>query len=177
MALVELLLSPLPSHVRTARLVAVAAARRAGLEDQLVDELRLAIGEACSRAVGLHARHAPETPVQVTVADGSGGLVVQVTDNGPAAGPAPDDLSAGLLDDVGAVNAQSAGDDGEVVPRPFSGVDRLLDALVDPDVALAVVTSLVDDVDVEHSPGGTTITMRWPLAAGQRPGSTAAASS
>ena len=37
MALVELLLSPLPSHVRTARLVAVAAARRAGLDDERVD--------------------------------------------------------------------------------------------------------------------------------------------
>jgi hypothetical protein len=33
MALVELLLSPLPAHVRTARLVVVAAARRAGLDD------------------------------------------------------------------------------------------------------------------------------------------------
>jgi serine/threonine-protein kinase RsbW len=168
MALVELHLSPLPSHVRTARLVVVAAARRAGLDDELVDELRLAIGEACSRAVGLHARHAPETPVLLTVTDGAGGLVVQVTDQGPAAGPAPGDLSAGLLD------GDAAGDER----APFQGVDRLLDALVDPDVALAVVTGLVDDVEVEHGPGGTTITMRWPLpAAAQRPGSTAAASS
>ena len=69
MALVELLLSPLPAHVRTARLVVVAAARRAGLDDGLVDELRLALGEACSRAVGLHARHAPDQPVRVTVDD------------------------------------------------------------------------------------------------------------
>jgi serine/threonine-protein kinase RsbW len=168
MALVELLLSPLPSHVRTARLVVVAAARRAGLEDELIDELRLAIGESCSRAVGLHARHAPEEPVQVTVSDGSGGLVVSVTDRGPAAGPAVDDVSAGLLHTVG------EGGDGD--PRSdFHGVDRLLDALVDPDVALAVVTGLVDDVEVEHGPGGTVITMRWPLpAASQRPGSTAA---
>jgi serine/threonine-protein kinase RsbW len=168
MALVELLLSPLPSHVRTARLVVVAAARRAGLEDELVDELRLALGEACSRAVGLHSRHAPETPVQVTVSDTGGGLVVQVTDHGPAAGPVGDDLSAALLEDAPAV------ENGD---RPdFTGVDRFLDALVDPDVALAVVTGLVDDVEVEHGPGGTVLTMRWPLpAAAQRPGSTAAA--
>ena len=169
MALVELLLSPLPSHVRTARLVVVAAARRAGLEDGLVDELRLAIGEACSRAVGLHARHAPTTPVQVTVNDSPAGLTVTVTDQGPAAGPAVDDVSAGLLDDDAAPGADGRSD--------FTGVDRLLDALVDPDVALAVVTGLVDDVDVAHDGGGTVVTMRWPLAAADRPGTTAAAAS
>jgi anti-sigma regulatory factor (Ser/Thr protein kinase) len=168
MALVELLLSPLPSHVRTARLVVVAAARRAGLDDERVDELRLAIGEACSRAVGLHARHAPAQPVQITVADGGAGLVVQVTDQGPAAGPAVDDLSAGLLEE----------DNGPAHRDAFSGVDGLLDALVDPDVALAVVTGLVDDVDVEHGPGGTIVTMRWPLpVAAQRPSGTSSASS
>ena len=160
MALVELLLSPLPSHVRTARLVVVAAARRAGLGDELVDELRLALGEAASRAVGLHARHAPGTPVQITVSDNAGGLVVQVTDHGPAAGPTPDDLSEGLLEDA----------------EELQGVDRLLDALADPDVSLAVVQGLVDDVAVEHGPGGTTVTMRWPLpATATGPGTTAVA--
>lgn len=171
MAVVELLLSPLPAHVRTARLVAVAAARRAGLDDEFVDDLRLALGEACSRAVGLHARHAPNTPVQVTVTDGDGGLVVQVTDQGPAAGPAPGDLAADLLDNSPLEESDGAHPDVE-------GADRLLGALVDPDVALAVVTGLVDDVQVEHGPGGTVLTMRWPLpAASQRPGGTAAASS
>jgi anti-sigma regulatory factor (Ser/Thr protein kinase) len=47
MATVELKIPPLPVHVRTARLVGVAAGRRAGLDDVLVDELRLALGEAC----------------------------------------------------------------------------------------------------------------------------------
>lgn len=168
MAVVELLLSPLPSHVRTARLVVVAAARRAGLDDERVDELRLAIGEACSRAVGLHARHAPDAPVQITVVDGAGGLSVEVTDHGPAAGPAVDDVSAGLIQ--GADPAAPADDP--------DGVGRFLDALVDPDVALAVVTGLVDDVEVEHGPGGTVVTMRWPLPIGSaRPGGTAAAGS
>ena len=44
MAVVELLLSPLASHVRTARLVSVTAARRAGLDADLVDELRAKAG-------------------------------------------------------------------------------------------------------------------------------------
>lgn len=153
MALVELLLSPLPAHVRTARLVAVAAARRAGLDDELVDELRLALGEACSRAVGLHRRHAADTPVKVTISDDPGGLVVTVTDAGPEAGPAPDDLTEGLLEG-------DAPDDDE---------------LVDPDVALAVLTGLVDAVEIVPTPSGTTVTMRWPLPVGASgPGATAA---
>jgi anti-sigma regulatory factor (Ser/Thr protein kinase) len=141
MAHVELLLSALPAHVRTARLVVVAAARRAGLDDSLVDELRLAVGEACSRAVGLHRTHSPETPVRVLVADDPTGLTISVIDQGPAAsGPtAPDALTDELLDT----------DD--------------VDDLVDPDVALAVLSGLVDDCEVEAGPGGTTVTMRWPL--------------
>lgn len=154
MALVELLLSPLPSHVRTARLVVLAAARRAGLEDGLVDEIRLAVSESTSRAVALNARHAAEVPVKILVSDGPTGLTLSVTDAGPAAGPGPDDLSEELL----------------------AGTDVAEDA--DPDVALAVLTGLVDEVDIAPAPTGTTVTMRWPLPVGSTgPGSTAASQS
>ena len=40
-----------PEHVRTARLVAVAVARRAGMDEARLDEIRLAVGEVCARAV------------------------------------------------------------------------------------------------------------------------------
>ena len=150
MAVVELLLSPLPSHVRTARLVVLAAARRAGLEDGLVDEIRLAVSESTSRAVALNARHAAGVPVKILVTDDPTGLTLAVTDAGPAAGPGPDDLSEGLL----------------------SGADVVEDA--DPDIALAVLSGLVDEVEVQPSATGTTITMRWPLPDGSTgPGSTA----
>jgi hypothetical protein len=56
---VTLRFSPLPEHVRTARLVAVSVARRAGFGDNQLDEIRIAIGEACSRAV---AGGVPGTP-------------------------------------------------------------------------------------------------------------------
>jgi anti-sigma regulatory factor (Ser/Thr protein kinase) len=141
MAYVELTFSPLPSHVRTARLVVVAAARRAGLDDSLVDELRLALGEACSRAVGLHVKHAPKEPVRVSVSDDATGLTVTVADRGPAAGPRSGDLSAELFD--------SADDD--------------VDDIVDPDVSLAVISGLVDECDMDVTGTGTTVTMRWPL--------------
>ena len=150
MALVELLIAPLPAHVRTARMVGVAAARRAGLDDELVDELRLAVGEACSRAVGLHVRHRLSTPVQMTVNDDPTQLTVTVTDLGPAAGPAPDDVTRELFE-TGAEDEQ----------------------LVDPDVALAVLAGLVDGVDIQPGDAGTTVTMHWPLPLDAAPGATA----
>ncbi|GAA4969623.1 ATP-binding protein [Kineococcus glutinatus] len=51
MPTVALRFSPLAEHVRTARLVAVAVARRAGFPESQLDEIRIAIGEACARAV------------------------------------------------------------------------------------------------------------------------------
>ncbi len=147
MARVELDLSPLASHVRTARLILVAAARRAGLADELVDELRLAVGEAASRAVGLHQQHAPGTSVLLSITDEPRLLTVTVTDRGPAASRQPGDVADVLWD-------LSEGD---------------TDLVVDPDVALSVLAGLVDDCSVDATPDGTTVTLRWPLPASNGP--------
>jgi anti-sigma regulatory factor (Ser/Thr protein kinase) len=134
-ATVELSLSPLPVHVRTARLVGVAAARRAGLADELVDELRLAIGEACSRAVALLAVHAPDEPVRILLRDDLGGLTVDVNACGPASPPVSDDDPAALFGDEE----------------------------IDPRVSLAVLAGLVDELEITPSESGTTVSLRWPL--------------
>jgi hypothetical protein len=42
-----------PALVRTVRLVAAAVARRADCEDSLIEEIRLAVGEACAVMIGL----------------------------------------------------------------------------------------------------------------------------
>ena len=67
MPTVEMTFTPLPAHVRTARLVATAVARRSGVPEALLDEVRLAVGEACSRAVELHQEHCPTEPVRVAL--------------------------------------------------------------------------------------------------------------
>ena len=136
MATVELQIPPQPVHVRTARLVGVAAARRALLPDALIDELRLALGEACSRAVALHAAHAPTSPVVITVSDQDGQLTVEVVDLGPAPGSI----------------------DGSVQ-------ELLHESPGDPNVALAFLTGLVEDVEVSSETTGTTVRLRWPLLA------------
>ena len=69
MATVRLEFSPEPAHVRTARLIGVAMARKARLPEERLDEVRLAIGEACGRAVTRTLRHGLRTPVVVEMRD------------------------------------------------------------------------------------------------------------
>ncbi len=93
-AVVELSFTPLPEHVRTARLVAVSVGRRVGLDDERLDEVRLAVGEACARAVRVlqaAADAAGPEPVRMFL-DDRDGLLIRV--QGPRVGP-PDGTAAG----------------------------------------------------------------------------------
>jgi anti-sigma regulatory factor (Ser/Thr protein kinase) len=81
---VELRFPPSPGHVRTARLVAVAVGRRAHFDDNRLDELRLAVGEACARAVRRCQAAQCTTAVILTVNDAGPGLSVEVLDAAPA---------------------------------------------------------------------------------------------
>src|ERR1700728_1923424 len=84
MATVEVTFTALPVHVRTARLVATAVARRSGVAESLLDEVRLAVGEACSRAVEAHLRHCPAQPIRVALTDDGERFEVVVTDAVPS---------------------------------------------------------------------------------------------
>lgn len=66
MGLVSLRFSASAAHVRTARLVAVTVARRAGLGEEQVEAVRQAVGEACALSVG---RLGPDTQVTLTLDD------------------------------------------------------------------------------------------------------------
>ncbi len=94
MATVEMSFTPLPVHVRTARLVATAVARRSGVDEALLDEVRLAVGEACSRAVEAHQAQCPAEPVRIELTGTDGRFEVVVTD-AAAAGPESMDGAAG----------------------------------------------------------------------------------
>jgi serine/threonine-protein kinase RsbW len=135
MATVELSFSPLPAHVRTARLVATAVARRSGVDESLLDVVRLAVGEACSRAVEGHQLHCPAEPVRLSLTDSADRFEVEVIDNcAPgAAGPAG-------TDGRGGAQALPAG------------------------LGIAVITGLADDVEISETAAGTSIRMSWPSA-------------
>lgn len=84
MATVSLRFQPVPEHVRTARLVAVAAARRAGLDEDRLDEVRLAVGELCTRAVRRSQRAGVREPLVVVMDDDPPVFRVRVTDQAGA---------------------------------------------------------------------------------------------
>jgi anti-sigma regulatory factor (Ser/Thr protein kinase) len=70
-----------PEHVRTARLVAVAVARRAGMDEVRLDEIRLAVGEVCARAVRRSLLSGKPGDVVVELDDQGPTLDVVVTDD------------------------------------------------------------------------------------------------
>lgn len=141
MATVEVSFTPLPAHVRTARLVATAVARRSGVDEALLDEVRLAVGEACSRAVEAHRLHCPAEPVRLALTDSAGRFEVEVTDTG---GPGGGDLAV-TADGISAAMAEPGGS-----PRLEHGL------------GLAMIAGLADDVQISESPGGVSIRMSWP---------------
>jgi anti-sigma regulatory factor (Ser/Thr protein kinase) len=161
MPTVRLSFSPAPAHVRTARLVAVAVARRAGVPEELLEEIRLATGEACSRAVALHRSHGVADLVEVDIRDGER-FTVRVTDrasNGSALVGSPNEPGMFLVEPV--------------VPLTVTP-----DSLTEEDVAermgLALLAGLVDDIAVSRIPGGggTEVSMSWPLPRTSRNGRT-----
>ncbi|MEZ5184315.1 MAG: ATP-binding protein [Candidatus Nanopelagicales bacterium] len=80
MASCSLTIPPETEQVRLARLVACAAARRLGVSEQEVDEVRLAVGEAVGRAVVRHQRAGKTEPVTVRIVDDVHSLSVDVVD-------------------------------------------------------------------------------------------------
>jgi serine/threonine-protein kinase RsbW len=147
MAMVEVAFTPLPAHVRTARLVAVAVARRSGVADSLLDEVRLAVGEACSRAVEAHRLHCPAEPVKIELTSSGGRFEVVVTDSAPAdSAPAePAAVGANLIGAAAGSNGHGGLQDG---------------------LGLAVIAELADDVKISRTPAGISVSMSWPSASG-----------
>jgi anti-sigma regulatory factor (Ser/Thr protein kinase) len=152
-------------------MVAVALARRAGVADALLDEIRLAIGEACTRAVKVHRRSGLTDPIEVAMSDGTsdrgrgapggdrgrgGRFTVWVTDRGSA----------------DAARKEQAGGPGDIVARATvapSGEDTGRNVLDEEaltiGVGLALLAGLVADFAVLDSTGGagTEVKMSWPV--------------
>jgi anti-sigma regulatory factor (Ser/Thr protein kinase) len=137
---VTLRLPPSAAHVRTARLIAAAMARRSGVGEEILDEVRLAVGEACARAVRMQERQGVVAPVTVEFGE-TQRFRVSVIDRAKTG--SGDELTA-------MANGASAS-----VPWADPSGDALGLALLG-----AVVQDLVVDQEVD---GGTRVTMSWPL--------------
>ena len=153
---IELHFSALPVNVRTARLVAASLGRRVGLDAVVIDEIKLAVGEACSRAVIVHAGAA--APIVVEFHDDDDLLEISVKDCGPVGARLPDAetaeapyIGAHVVDSyVDTDSDQDSREDG---------------ASLTPALCLAMLAGLVDDVSVDDrsESRGSVVTMRWPI--------------
>lgn len=148
MATVEMTFTPLPAHVRTARLVATAVARRSGVAEALLDEVRLAVGEACSRAVEVHQEHCPAEPVRVALTGADRRFEVVVTNT------AASDDGMEMPTIPGPATPGSAGPHPATPPNGPLGLPG--------DLGLAVIAGLADDVQVSRTGHGLSIRMSWP---------------
>jgi serine/threonine-protein kinase RsbW len=164
MATVEMSFTPLPVHVRTARLVATAVARRSGVQEALLDEVRLAVGEACSRAVEAHRARCPAEPVRIELTGADGRFEVVVTD-----AAARDDEWQGATPGLGNGNGLPGPvgglpDDGLPGDGFFGADGRAEDpeALLPQGLGLAVIAGLADDVKIMRTAAGLSIRMSWP---------------
>jgi anti-sigma regulatory factor (Ser/Thr protein kinase) len=168
MRTVRLEISPTPAHVRTARLVAVAVARQCGVAEGLLDEIRLAVGEACSRAVGLHRIHAPTALVAIEFFDGPR-FGVAVRDCAPAelalADDAPDPFA--LLHASAPTPMPGGGDEAAENPagQQSSASEPFAEEAIAAGVGLALLAGLVDDLQVGPAADGTgtVVRMSWPI--------------
>jgi anti-sigma regulatory factor (Ser/Thr protein kinase) len=95
-----------PALVRTVRLVAAAVARRASQDEEFVEEVRLAVGEACALLVGQDS--AGEGPVEVRMrledrlrvsVEAAGAIAAQDPPTSDIDGVEPWALLRGLIDD------------------------------------------------------------------------------
>jgi anti-sigma regulatory factor (Ser/Thr protein kinase) len=145
MATVDVRFTALPEHVRTARLVALAVARRTGVAEEQLDEVRLAVSEACSRAVGVHALRDPEAPVVMRLSDDALRFTVEVIDVGAIG----DDADSGfdILDGSPAAAILDPDTSPDALPSGFG---------------LAVIGGLVEELSVTSDDDGTHVVMTWP---------------
>lgn len=138
---VTLRLPPNAAHVRTARLIAAAMARRSGVGEDVLDEVRLAVGEACARAVRVQERQGVVAPVTLEFGEARR-FSVSVLDS----------AKTGSGDEIAAV----AGGLNAAAPWADTSGDSL---------GLALLGAVVQDLEVDQEGDrGTRVTMSWPIS-------------
>ena len=98
--LVRLEIPALPAFVGVARVVVASVTTTIdGIEDDRLEDLRIAVSEACTNAVEAHPADGVEQRVVLRCVLGPDALEVHVEDTGPGAGAAPAEPGAVGLED------------------------------------------------------------------------------
>lgn len=133
MSLVELEIPPRRDHLALVRLVVETTGHLAGLPDERVDDLRLAVSEGCTNAIDAHAERGEAQPISITVRSDADEVTVTVTDH------------AGGFEPGSAPSAPAATDPQRL--RHESGL------------GIPIMRSLVDEVSYEDTDDGTALVL------------------
>jgi anti-sigma regulatory factor (Ser/Thr protein kinase) len=94
-ATVRLAFPPEPRLLGTVRLVVGIVARNAGMGEEGIEDLKVAVSETCAVAVGDLSRAGRLDPIQIDLVEGADRFGIEVRDRAPAPVPA----SGGEVDD------------------------------------------------------------------------------
>jgi serine/threonine-protein kinase RsbW len=82
-AVVRLEIPPRTPYVGVVRLAIVSLARAAGLDEEKVDDIKIAVSEACANAVLSNEETGSDAPVAVTWEEDGSSVRIEVADRGP----------------------------------------------------------------------------------------------
>ena len=138
---VELEIPARADYLAVARMVVVAAAAVDGdFEENRLDDLRLAVSEACTNAIEAHAGIGIEDRIRIRCDLADGRIEVQVEDRGPGFGP------------------------GDLVELPDPSDPLRLE--FEHGLGVTLMSALTDETEIESSPSRTRV--RLTLYAGVR---------
>ena len=99
-ATVRLAIPPEPRLLGTVRLVVGIVARKAGLDEEGIEDLKVAVSETCAVAVADLNRAGRPHPIEIDLVEAVDRRGVEVRDRAPGAGPHPKDADTdGEVDD------------------------------------------------------------------------------
>lgn len=92
-------LAPEPRFVSTARMFAASIARHYGCTEDLVQDVKVAISEACSHSVKAHTEADTDDPIELRIGFEGGKLRYQIVDAGTGVPELPRDLTTLVAND------------------------------------------------------------------------------
>jgi anti-sigma regulatory factor (Ser/Thr protein kinase) len=131
-AIVRLAFPPEPRLLGTIRLVVGIVARKAGMDEEGIEDLKVAVSETCAVAVGDLNRAGRLDPIEIDLVESADRFGIEVRDRAPAPAVAPGDPADGEI--------------GEIDDREFG---------------LALVGALVDDLKTSTLQDGGNRTSFW----------------
>jgi anti-sigma regulatory factor (Ser/Thr protein kinase) len=99
LATVRLAFPPEPRLLGTVRLVVGIVARKAGMGEEGIEDLKVAVSETCAVAVGDLNRAGRPDPIEIDLVEAPDRFGIEVRDRAPAPTAAPGDPGDGEIDD------------------------------------------------------------------------------